>query len=400
MTNYKLGPMIIVDDERPLTVGSLVRRYATLADVHEVVIPKLAYDLFADVGDWSANGLGTVTASASGMAVDGAAGTTLALWDGDTTSFPSHTLIKTTTTTDYGMVCFWSTDLTSYYAVVWDNGEVFLRRDAEEYARWPIDIKPGAETDVKLWIFRQPHDADKTKHWLMVSLYVNDQFIVPFQEEFDNNESLNYKVGLGAMSGDFAHYTSFEIEDYPDIAAYSSVMPNQTLMQPVSQALYNRASRLRNRFDNSISLEREATASTVLSLTDDDAYRFLIHPLDRRAVVSQFRLIGGFNHADVYNTDVLDKFGFRYVEGHAPHIDAKDRLLAEAQRQIDLHNRAAVRLTIVGPFIPLLEKGDAIGTPYGDFQIQRMSVDLESSGPALTATMECILNDAADLFSV
>jgi hypothetical protein len=230
---------------------------------------------------------------------------------------------------------------------------------------------------------------------MQVSMYVNGQFLLPFLEDIANSATVGRCLGLGARTGT-ATFTRFEVDAFSDEIPFSSVSPNQPIMQPVNTILQNRPILLRNRFDGSVIVEQDTPGTSVFTFAESDLFDIQLDPVDRRRLLSHFRLNGMFKHADVLDSRILGLIGHRYGDGYAPHIEDEDRLWEEALVQISLINRQAVPLEISGPANPLLEKGDVVTTPYGDFEIRRITFRDGGSG-TLQMSLFCI---AADLSEV
>ena len=77
-------------------------------------------------------------------------------------------------------------------------------------------------------------------------------------------------------------------------------------------------------------------------------------------------------------------------------VENKTLLEIEAQRMLGEINRRARKLTISGPFNPLLEKGVVISTPYGVFVID--SISAQGDNKDIGMTVECVLDDYTDLY--
>ena len=131
------------------------------------------------------------------------------------------------------------------------------------------------------------------------------------------------------------------------------------------------------RYDGTLKAWRPkaSTTATTLGRSDLDEH---VEVIDRRGLVSHWRQVGAWDSADAFDTDLLDLIGHRFYKDDNPDLMTEDECQVEADAALVRSQEYAHRLSVAGPYLPLLEPEDRVTINGVDWIVTSYGVEYKA----------------------
>lgn len=107
---------------------------------------------------------------------------------------------------------------------------------------------------------------------------------------------------------------------------------------------------------------------------DEDLALNLNEDYDFHGYYNHIRMIGAYEQAEFIHSELVRKYGHRFIEVNNPYLMSPEACYIEAQREIRRLQENFNTVTFVHPFMPLLEPEDRIGIIEKTWLLTRHSI--------------------------
>jgi len=219
--------------------------------------------------------------------------------------------------------------------------------------------------DVTVMFRQQRFSDDETDLWITFSMWIDDALIGTHAIYTGTVDNGDYYIGVTAQSTSRT-FTNISVPQLTEFAEWSSVDPGESPLGGLERAIEGRYVKYFIRFDGSIRAWRSRTASSQRTFVDDDDVHTRTITYDKRQLYNHVRMLGGYAQAEFIRTDLIAKFGHKFVEINNPYLITESACRRESERQIFRMEEMYIAENIGTPFTPTIEIEDRITTPSGD----------------------------------
>jgi len=363
MSTITFDNTIVWDDRPALTLQDVFQMYAALGGVHDTEFETLVSGLPA-VSTWA--GATGAWSDEEGylQGVAPSAAFTVAWWG----ELPSSFVVEVESLGEAAYLTFRGEGDTFYALKLLPNDVSF----------W--SVAGGVETKISAIVFSDlisvagnirlavretttsSYEADR---WLAMSVWLDDRLLLSHMVNIPTTVPA-LKFGLAAADSNTVQYASVEVPDLYDIVPYASIDPNEVPWGGISRALADKVVKSFVRYDGRL----RAWVPKAKDL--DQAYTLsggttISYERDVRELASRVRLYYALAWVEVFDEELLESYGHRFLEVNSAIIEAKDEAIKEARATLRRLKEEAQRFNMdtvmAGPFV---EVEDRLALPDGE----------------------------------
>lgn len=393
MTTVKFRNIMVNDGNHGVTLERAIRVYANAAGIHDFQFEPIVNDVLGDIDDWTViNGTwqhsvyGRIEGKSSG-------GTPWQLLLHDSTEIPREGIIELDVAEagDAGVV-FRADDSDNYYLFFWwDIGTVGFLKYVGGVPTTLSKISTGIlATNAHIIVaFREAgytaYDEDVE---LMMSAWIDGRHVLTARDELDINDPPGTMVGLAvyASQSTYAQFDNIRVPDLARFAEWMSLDPGENPAGGLSRAM-GKSSHIKMfaRHDGSLYAWKPRDSSSLLTIVQNDQIT-LRRERDNRKVVTHVRILGGWEEAEVFRSDLYANYGHRFEEVVNDNLLSAEECYSEGEQYIRKTQEEADQITITGPMLVLLEPEDHITIQgIGDYIVTEISATGSQAELALQA---------------
>lgn len=212
---------------------------------------------------------------------------------------------------------------------------------------------------------------------LSICLFVNNVAAAAYEEEVANTP-VNSPLGMGIVSGQLTPVTFSDvyIPDFCEILDVVSIDPGEAPASGLGRAIDGIYLKMFMRPDGFLRAYRPFLYQTtsVQTFQDSDLENFYGPSLDMRALLSHIRQQGAYTEAEVIDTEVLTRYGYRFDQIQNPFLMTVDECYAEGKRTLRRIREESMNVSFSTYGHPLLEVEDVVTVNGEKFRITEKSM--------------------------
>lgn len=363
-------------------VEDTVKFYGNWAGIHDYKFLKTFNASTVEDTEWLASGAGTVDKTGTDFTYTPAAtgAYSASLWVEK--EVPHSYVIKGYTPALWGEGWIVNArqndadafDDTHYYVGLNGSGNpIVLKYNKYDHVydlKYQVPLVAPNSAKVELSVREAVFTSDKDSVWLIISLWLNDRLWLTYTEWIKEVPETPYYWGLGAHDGPF-EFRDAEIPQLSEFVEWNSLDPGETANDGLNRSLEGRYVRLFVRFDGSLYAWKPVAADPVVEFTFDLIEGYA-RARDLRQIATHVRMIGAYVEAEFVRDDLGEH---RYREMKNPYLMSERECYAEAKLSINRQEEQYDQVGFAIPYRPLLEPGDVLTVPDGDYILTSSTVD-------------------------
>lgn len=215
------------------------------------------------------------------------------------------------------------------------------------------------EVSVRRW----QSDSQGAIGLLSICLFINNTLAAAFEEEVAN-VPLNSPLGIGLLAGQTNRVTfsNIYIPDFCEILDVISIDPGEAPASGLGRAIEGIYLKMFMRPSGHMRAYRPFLqgSDSVLTFSASDIEELYGPSLDTRSLKSHLRQQGAYTEAEVIDTDVLAKYGYRFEQMQNPFLMTVDECYAEGKRTLRRIREESMSLSLSTYGHPVIETEDIV----------------------------------------